>query len=430
MRQITFLFTSLILFFAMATIEIYSEEPNVPKSENDADIAAVDESKNGNETKIKDAVKDTPTWTAPSQNIIRREIENWLKSTGFTDDSVRQNVLSLWKDVANGNNDRQIEINDTLAANNVETGQATKNIPGGKNAVNPNQELQLTSTELFDRTIESMRRASNHIAEYLKRCDTIAWQELPYGQKLVVPEIPLHIHLGESNTTQYLYNSLRIYLAMKLVQGRFFSEALTVLETIKPENCVNPAELFITKAILYNGLSRNEDGLEAIKNFRIVEKNEVAISRRHTELAKLLEYEMKESKNDNNPQNISKKMDNARRILGKGDPGKEAQETEEDILKSLEKLIKEIEERVKNADGSSPGKKDSLQSNNPAKDSDILRGKAPGNVDRKEFDQEGNWGNMPPKDREAALSKIEREFPSHYRDIIESYFREMANGKK
>jgi hypothetical protein len=276
-----------------------------------------------------------------------------------------------------------------------------------------------------------MRRASSHISEYLKLCDALAWQELPYGQKLVVPQIPIQIHLGGSNSTQYLYNSLQIYLARRLMQGRFFSEAIVILEEIKAENCINPAELFINKAIIYNGLSRNADGLEAIKNFRIAEKNGVLISRRYVELAKLLEYEMKEGKEDNSPKDISKKMDNARRILGKGDTGKEAQETEEDILKSLERLIKEVEAQAKNSQqGESKNKGDSLQSNNPASESEIARGKAPGNVDRKEFDPNGNWGNMPPKEREAALSKIEREFPSHYRDIIESYFREMANGDK
>ncbi|MDR1290015.1 MAG: hypothetical protein LBK06_02315, partial [Planctomycetaceae bacterium] len=101
-----------------------------------------------------------------------------------------------------------------------------------------------------------------------------------------------------------------------------------------------------------------------------------------------------------------------------------------DILKSLEKLIEKVEKQAKKSKSGEGEKGDSLQSNDPAKDSDLLGGKAPGNVDRRDFEQSGGWGNMPPKDREAALSKIEREFPAHYRDIIESYFREMANGDK
>lgn len=426
MRQVIFLFIGLVLFFAVSVAAVYSDEQAKPKIDNDTDIVADNnDDKNNNENKINNIAKADPNWKVPNPRVIRLEIEAWFKSTNFADDPVRQNVLSLWNDVVEV--DRQVAADNTT--DTTEENSVAKNIPVGENA---NLDLsKLSGTDLFDRAIESLRRASVHVAEYLKLCDTLAWQELPYGQKLVVPQIPLHIHLGESNTTEYLYNSLRIYLALKLVQGRFFSEAINILEEIKPENCINPAELFITKAIIYNGLSRNADGLDAIKNFRIAEKNAVLVSRRHTELAKLLEYELNENKKDNSPNNIAKKMDNARRILGKGDTGKEAQETEEDVLKSLEKLIEEVEAQAKNSqqnDGNN--KSDSLQSNNPAQESEIARGKAPGNVDRKEFDQNGGWGNMPAKDREAALSKIEREFPSHYRDIIESYFREMANGDK
>jgi hypothetical protein len=396
MKQINFLITCLILFFVtLVTVEVYSDEQNVPKRDDDAGIDQSDESQNDGEKEISETPKVARNWSVPEQNEVRLEIENWLKSSNFADVAIKQNILSLW----------------------------------GVDENAKDNEPKPTGAELFERAIESMRLANKNVAEYLASCDEIAWRELPYGQKLIIPQVPLHIHLGESNTTQYLQNSLQMYVVLKLVQGRFYSEAATLFGEIKPENCINPAEFFITKAIIYNGLSQNEEGLEALKNFRIAEKGDT-VSRRHVELAKLLEFEMKDGKNDDNPQNIAKKMDNARRILGKGDPGKEAQETEDDILKSLEKLIEKVEKQAKKSKSGEGEKGDSLQSNDPAKDSDLLGGKAPGNVDRRDFEQSGGWGNMPPKDREAALSKIEREFPAHYRDIIESYFREMANGDK
>jgi hypothetical protein len=418
MRQITFLLTGLFLFFTTSAALIYSDEPNVPDSDNVADIDAAannDDSKTKKELNSNDASQNAKKLTPPTQKDVQRELESWLKSSTFADDdSIRQGVLSLWKETAD---------NVERVGGNLENEIATGS-PADADL------SKLSNAELFELSIESMKKASNHIAEYLKVCDSLAWRELPYGQKLVVPQIPLHIHLGESNTTQYLYNSLRMYLALKLVQGRFYSDAIKILEDIKPENCINPSELFIAKAIIYNSLSLHKEGIKSIKDFRELEKTGVTISRRHSELAKLLEYEMKDDdKEDDNPQEIAKKMDNARRILGKGDPGKEAQETEDDILKSLEKLIEKIEEQAKKSQQDGDSDSESLQSNNPGQDEKIMRGKAPGNVDRKEFDQNANgWGAMPPKDREAALSKIEREFPSHYRDIIESYFREMANG--
>jgi hypothetical protein len=33
---------------------------------------------------------------------------------------------------------------------------------------------------------------------------------------------------------------------------------------------------------------------------------------------------------------------------------------------------------------------------------------------------------LPPKEREEAMQEIGRDFPAHYREVIEEYFRELA----
>jgi hypothetical protein len=38
------------------------------------------------------------------------------------------------------------------------------------------------------------------------------------------------------------------------------------------------------------------------------------------------------------------------------------------------------------------------------------------------------WGNLPPHEREAALQQIGREYPPHYREAIEQYFKRLATG--
>jgi acyl-CoA reductase-like NAD-dependent aldehyde dehydrogenase len=53
--------------------------------------------------------------------------------------------------------------------------------------------------------------------------------------------------------------------------------------------------------------------------------------------------------------------------------------------------------------------------------------KAPMQVDRREIGNQSGWGDLPPKEREQALQQIGREFPAHYRELIENYFRELAN---
>ena len=59
-------------------------------------------------------------------------------------------------------------------------------------------------------------------------------------------------------------------------------------------------------------------------------------------------------------------------------------------------------------------------------DSRIAAAKGPGNVDRKNLGRTAGWGDLPAKEREEALQQIGKDFPSHYRDIIEQYFKKLA----
>ena len=59
-------------------------------------------------------------------------------------------------------------------------------------------------------------------------------------------------------------------------------------------------------------------------------------------------------------------------------------------------------------------------------DSRIAELKAPGKVDDRNIGNRAGWGNLPEKDRERALQDIGRDFPSHYREVIEEYFRQLA----
>jgi len=55
-----------------------------------------------------------------------------------------------------------------------------------------------------------------------------------------------------------------------------------------------------------------------------------------------------------------------------------------------------------------------------------MGGKGSGRVTQKGVGHRSDWGNLPPKQREEALQQIGRDFPAHYRDIIEQYFRKLA----
>jgi hypothetical protein len=74
-----------------------------------------------------------------------------------------------------------------------------------------------------------------------------------------------------------------------------------------------------------------------------------------------------------------------------------------------------------------PGNPQGIQSNTPAEESRAAQGKGAGEVTKKPIGNKSGWGDLPPKEREEALQQIGRDFPSHYRDAIEQYFRRLAS---
>ena len=239
-----------------------------------------------------------------------------------------------------------------------------------------------------------------------------------------LPQTPLNIHIGEGKTN-YLSGALRFYLAQRLVQARFFDEAKKVLEELSPENSIDPAGVLILKAVVLHHFSEKEEGLAALKDFREVAGRE-KVTRRAAELAKLLQFDWEQQAREEETQQISRKMDNVRRRLGQGRTDDDTQETEEDVLQELEKLIERLEQQRQQQKAQKEGQQNPDKPQDPATESQRMALKGPGNVDRRDFDPGEKWGDLPPKEREEALLKIEKEFPAYYREIIERYFQEMA----
>ena len=53
-------------------------------------------------------------------------------------------------------------------------------------------------------------------------------------------------------------------------------------------------------------------------------------------------------------------------------------------------------------------------------------GTGPGDVDSKQLANKRRWGDLPPKERQEALQQLGKEYPSHYRSVIEEYFLKLA----
>jgi hypothetical protein len=118
-------------------------------------------------------------------------------------------------------------------------------------------------------------------------------------------------------------------------------------------------------------------------------------------------------------------MNDVRRRLDLGRGGKKVRGVEDGIIESLDKIIKKLEEQAAAAAAAS-GMQDNIRSSKPAPDSVPMGGKGPGEIVKKNFGKEFDWGHLPPKEREEALQRISRDFPPHYRELIEQYYRRLA----
>jgi hypothetical protein len=140
-------------------------------------------------------------------------------------------------------------------------------------------------------------------------------------------------------------------------------------------------------------------------------------------MAELMEADLKPLKTDSLDE-VARLMADIRRRLDLARAGKTVRKQEDDVVAKLDKMIEELEKQRQQqqqqgaAGGSNPSQ--------PMPDSMPGGGSGPGNVDPKKVGSRSGWGDLPPKERQEALQQVGKDFPSHYREVIEEYFRKLA----
>jgi hypothetical protein len=310
------------------------------------------------------------TWSTPEESAVQRQLNHWLDEREATA-ATRDQIKTIWEAaVTSGEADSQL---DQLAA--------------------------------------SFALADDRAAEIIKLCST------PQQS----PKLPDFAWLADEATPLFERANLRLFLGRWMIRNQLFDEALAQLETLEPNQVVDPAGLLFYQAIVYQRMLKKEPGLRTID--RLLEKPDV-LPKRYVSLGRLLQADLKQLKDDS-LDHISRRMDDVERRLDLGRPGPKTRDVEDGVIKSLDKLIKELEEQAAAA-AAAAGAQNTIRSSSPAPDSKPMGGKGPGQVARKDIGNQDGWGELPPKQRQEALQQIGRDFPAHYRDLIEQYFRELA----
>jgi hypothetical protein len=337
-----------------------------------------------------------PSWKLPTDAEVRVQMVSWLDQSK-PNDAVRAQVLALWPE----------KSTDVPApADNAST---------SANAATPLLQRAVTTFAMVDPN-------AKEVVEFAARSHAD-------GKAL---ELPV---LTDEKTPALVRNNLRLWLGESFAQQRLYDEALQQLKDLQPTDVVDPAALLFYQGVCNHWMLHKEDGLKAIN--RLLEQKQ-NIPHRYQEVAELMQADLNELEDDS-LDHISRRMNDVTRRLDLGHAGKKVRGEEDGIISSLDKKIKQLEDQA-NAAGSSgnsggdsqpggeggQGDPQGIRSRNPAADSRLAKGKGPGEVKSKNIGNHSGWGDLPPKEREEAMQQISKDFPSHYRDVIEQYFRRLA----
>jgi hypothetical protein len=237
--------------------------------------------------------------------------------------------------------------------------------------------------------------------------------------KVVLPEFAW---LSADATPAWEGKNLRLLYGRWLAHERLYDEALAQLEGLQPEDVADPAALLFYQGIVHHHMLDKESGAAALQ--RMLERAD-QLPRRYVSVARLMLSDLKDLEDDS-LDHIARRMQDIQRRLDLGRAGRKVRSVEDGVIASLDKLIEEIEKQQAAAAAAAAG----AQSGRPvvpASDSRILPYKGAGQVDRKPLGTKAGWGELPPKQRHEALQQIGKDYPAHYRDLIEQYFRKLAN---
>lgn len=269
-----------------------------------------------------------------------------------------------------------------------------------------------TGAERLDLLTETLALADERVAALRKQC------MLPRPRGPLAPQE----WLKATDLDPLVVHNMRLTYGRWLTQEGLFDEGLEQLQGLEPAQVVDPATLYFYRAVCHHRLLNKVDGLEAIARLA----QDVADSpQRYVAVSGLMEADLKELE-DESLDHIARRMDDIRRRLELGRAGKKVRKIEDDVIASLDKLIEDMENQQQQQSGGG-GAGGSTQPTAPMQDSRLGRASGAGDVNRKDVGHSSGWGDLPAKQREEAMQQIGKDFPAHYRDVIEQYFRKLAS---
>jgi hypothetical protein len=314
-----------------------------------------------------------PTWRPPTYERTRDDILAWRRDGSFSD-KIDEQLNDLWPEKAPGEGDQR---------------------------------------DLLERVVESFAAAYPEARALVDACRAdYAGPTPPDARWLASSELPAVVR-----------NNLRLYYARWLAQYGLYDEVLAELDGLSPGDVADPASLLFYRMVAHQQLVQPDEARAALA--QLMEQKE-RLPQRFQQVAQLVERDLA-GLEDESLDHIARRMNDIRRRLGYGRAGEHVQTIEKGVVKSLDKKIDKLQKQQQQQCQQSAQNGGQMQPSRPMQDSRLPGLKAPMQVDQRDIGHQAGWGDLPPKERERALQQVGRDFPAHYRDLIEQYFRELAN---
>lgn len=254
-------------------------------------------------------------------------------------------------------------------------------------------------------------------ATFAEQCEALRWSSRDVSDSL--PQVP-------ATLSTHTANVCCLTLAEILIQAGDIDKSASLLEAIRDTESesvtdhVFLARLALARGIVAARLRQGDELRRAMELFDLAE-NTAPIPRRYRELAALLAANNFDENQSSPLDTLTSMLGRIVRDLSEGKTDAPIQGRQEQAMKSLDKMIEQLEQQLRGGE-----QQESSGGSKPASASRPFRLRAPGEVDDRDIGNESGWGSLPPKEREPALHRLERDFPTLYRELIEAYFREMA----
>lgn len=225
--------------------------------------------------------------------------------------------------------------------------------------------------------------------------------------------------LLDDGISPWLRDQLKLATGCWCAQNQLYDEAIELLSPLQTEAVIDPVALLFYRGLAHQQVIQKEPALKDLK--RLLER-ESELPRRYRDVAKLVVADLEPLKEDSLDE-IARMMDDIRRRQGLNRSGTRVRKEEDDVIAKLDKLIEELEKQQQQQQMMASS---SNSPSSPAPDSTLKGGGAPGDVDQKAQGSGEDWGDLPAKERAAAMAELAKDLPSHYRELIEEYYRKLA----